>query len=270
MKAVPEYIKPIEIDLYQEIETALLEHIADMDENGVPVLLDSGRILHFGDFDHGRLFDGSEDTVPPVVMERMFDLMDVIPDVSHLISQPDNSASLAETYKDLINNMEVKSKAVSEDELTAATMYLQELVADLENHPETSGVLKPRLSIYLRYKLEYHVKRTNMEQVINNNKATLSGEEFSSWYTTQGKQLEYETNSIYLKWEALGYKSDVEVQLAVLDLEDHSVLLNEARAILLAASKTSLVHEDKQYFPVGLFPSRWYELYLAERYGFHS
>ena len=224
--------------------------------------METAKPLFSEDFDPGKLFDGSEKSMLPRTMENMFRLVDIIPNSLPMLQ---STRPLHETYQTMVNNLAPKIRPVSTHDAQKATLYLKELVYDLDQPPHAAAQI-PRLSLYLQYKDRYSSKALDVKQEMEIQRGKLSHEEYSDWYASKGVLLESERDGLYMKWETLAEKSDVEKRLALLDLQDHVKPLNDLKAILEVSKKPSVLHDDGQYMPVQFVPTNWHHLYLPKRY----
>ena len=225
------------------------------------MLMGTAKLQFIEDFDPGKLFDGSEKSMLPRTMENMFSLVDIIPNSLPLLQ---GTRPLYETYKTLVYNLTLLKRNVAASDVQNATLYLKELVFDLDQVRGAAQI--PRLSLYLQYKDRYNSKALDVKREMEVQRGKLSHEEYSDWYASKGILLESERDGLYMKWETLGDKSGVEKRLALLDLQDHIKPLNDVKAILEASKKPSVLHEDGQYMPVQFSPSNWHHLHLLKRY----
>ena len=249
---------PLHLELYKQLHESAIEHM-DLVANGMQhvVFLTAGKILQYKDYYPGRQFDGGEDSIPPRVMEGMFSLVDVIPNAESIAAKEDEGHSLSEAYGYLVNDLKVDSIEIPPDILSEARNYLQEHVVDIG---DPDAVPIPRLSLYLQYKNKYYTKRLEIDTRVDYQREKLTGSEFSKWHERNGYILQDQVKDDYIKWEMYGNKTEVEKRLSVLNLQDHSQTLEEARAILKAARKTSTLRDEQLYYPVQFDPPYWFDL----------
>ena len=219
-------------------------------------LLGTARLLGYDDYYPGRDFDGSEETIPPVILENMFSLVDVIPDASSLVADIEEEP-LAEVYKSLVHGLQVKGDDTDPVQMQEAREYLQAVVDDAGG---LNAVPLPRLSLYLQYKSRYYLKKLEVETLIEAQRKRLFGRQFSDWYDRQAQLLQSGIEDAMMKWNVFGDKDAVEKNISKLNLEDFSEPLDEARSLLLATRKRSKTREDAFYYPVEFVPSQWFEL----------
>ena len=253
---------PVQEELYRSIHTAVSKSVTEVSTGHKHVvLLRTAKPLFFEDFNPGKIFDGSEKSVLPRTMENMFNLVDIIPRSLPMIEE---TWPLYKTYQNLINKLVPISPQVEAGDLGRATQYLKELVVDLDN--KEKGTQIPRISLYLQYKNSYHTKDLDVRKEMELQRSKLSHEDYSLWYASKGVLLERDRDNLYMKWETLGDKSDVEKRLQLLDLQDRAKPLLEIKAIIQSCKQSSLLQDDEIYMPVQFVPSNWYDLFLPKRY----
>ncbi len=250
------YYAPIQMELFDQLRLHMSSSTSVLDDNLVLVTA-SGKILKYEDYYPGRNFDGGEDTIPPHVMESMFDLVDIIPDGSSVVADDHTRDSLSMTYKYLQEELMEAPPDGDHDSLTEARSHLQELVTDIAG--KTNRTL-PRLSLYLLYKNSYYQKKLDVENQIEYQQRRLPGLRFSQWYERNGAILENEVKHAYYEWDVYGSKNETEAWLEVLNLQDHSKPLNEARSLLFATTRTSRYKDEKLYFPIEFYPNYWFDI----------
>ena len=249
-------------ELYKRIHFLISNSISGISTgNKQVILMGTAKPLFFEDFDPGKLFDGSENSMLPRTMENMFSLVNIIPSSLPLFQ---STRPLYEMYKALVYNLTLIKRNVALSDVQNAALYLKELVTDFEKVHIAAHI--PRLSLYLQYKDRYSSKALDVKREMEVQRGKLSHEEYSDWYASKGVLLESERDGLYMKWETLGDKSGVEKRLALLDLQDHIKPLNDLKAILEASKKPSVLLEDSQYMPVQFEPRNWCHLYLPKRY----
>ena len=224
------------------------------------VLLKTAKPLLFDDFNPGKLFDGSENSILPRTMENMFNMVDILPMSLPLLQ---GTRPLYKTYQNLLNKMMPVKNRVSARDVQDATNYLRELVVDPAGLEKANRI--PRLNLYLQYKNRYNSKNLEVRREMDLQHRKLGNEDYSDWYASAGVLLESERDSIYMQWVALGDKQGVEKKLELLDLQDHTKPLNDIKAIIQASKNSSEMQDDQTYLPVQFLPDNWYQLYLPKR-----
>lgn len=255
-ETVATYYAPTQMELFDQLHLHLSTSMS-VDKESLVLVSATGKLLRYEDYYPGRDFDGGEDTIPPRIMENMFDLVDFVPDGSSIITSDHNRGSLSMAYEFLLGELMVAPPDVDHDTLTEARTYLQELVTDIAS-PSNDSI--PRLSLYLMYKNKYYQKKLEIEDQIDYQRRRLPGLRFSQWYERNGIILENEVKHAYYEWDVYGSKNDTEAWLDILNLQDHSKPLSEARSLLFATTRVSKYRDEKMYFPVEFFPSHWFYL----------
>ena len=262
LDAVSAHYAPLHLQLFNQLHASILESGTN-DDSHIVVLLGYGKTLKYGDYYPGRFYDGGEQSIPPNIMENMFDLVNIIPNAESLVMMLTDSHHLSETYEYLVNELKVSQPETPQDTLDSARDYLQAQVSDIG---DIANEPMPRLSLYLMYKNRYYQKKLEVENQIEYQRNRLSLiNTFSEWYDRNGQILEAEVDDAYIKWEMFGYKRDVEEWLDVLNLQDYSESLDEARALLFTTRMISKFKDEKVYYPVEFNPDQWFEL-LGNRY----
>jgi hypothetical protein len=241
-------------DLYHQLHQTLSEHFPGVrDSKQHLTFLTSGKVLPYEDFDPGYLYDESEESVLPQTMENMFDLVDVIPNGGSIVFNPYEAPRLQETYSELVGVLQTARSSLSPEEQSRTRQFFQQNIED----PGTRTVL-PRLSLYLLYKNAYYMTKMKVDDLVDEKRRGLLGWEFTQWYERNIHRLQMDVNDAYMKWEMYAGKTEVEEKLDSLNLEDHSVEVNIARALLLASHRMSRFKDEKEYYLVRLYPDTWY------------
>ena len=201
-----------------------------------------------------------EAIVPPHVMEKWFDLADVIPGPNPM-NAADSGKSLANVYKSILYNIKpggLDTKTQSDQGGFAQSVAaLNALVPDPENTTESI----PRLALYERYRDLYNNRKLEMEDIIESHRRNLSAVEYELWFQRHYPALQAKVESTYTRWVIFGDKETVEYNVAVIDTGSAGQALEEARIALRASGVTSLDRTRKIY-PVSFEPSNWYRYLL--------
>ena len=200
--------------------------------------------------------------MPPHVMQKWFDLADVVPSVNPLNAE-DSGKSLANIYRLILYQMTIlglDSKSESEKGLyNQALELMNELVVD----PENTTDRVPRLSLYERYRDLYNERRLEMEDKIEKKRQTLGAIDYELWFQRHYPSLQSKVESAYTKWIIFGEKQLVELYIAVLDTGSAGQALEEARMQLRASGVISL-DRTRTIYPVSFEPSDWYKYLLPK------
>ena len=254
------------MELYHQLHIRITENIAPL-ANGQQylALFTLGQILRLNNYSPGRYFDGSDRTIRPSVMERMFNLVDVIPEAASIVSSIHNGHPLAKTYESLLEQLQVSYDDVDPLTLMEARNFLQEKVEDLGG--EMPGLV-PRLMLYLHYKKQYYHVKLEVETAKDKQQKRLSSRSYITWLQRNTFTLDGKVNDSYTKWEILGNRTEVERRLTKLNLQDRSEPLENARALLEATRRKNKHQQEQSFYPVKFIPENWYKL-LDNRYEIH-
>ena len=252
--------------LYENLDSTIAEQFEGLSSGEQHLaLLTSGRTLRYADYNPGRNFDGSVDTIPEDILENIFKLTDIIPNGDSIIADVSKSHRLSETYEMLVRQLKVLPMDVTPSEMQDARDYLQEKVEDLGSINENET--RPRLTLYMKYKNKYYETKLDVENQIDTQKSLLTGYLFSDWYDRHGAILKTRVEDAYIQWVMYGYKSEVEKWLKLLRLQesgaasiDYAESLEEVKALLIASKERSKFKEDSMYRPVKLLPDHWYKI----------
>lgn len=252
------HIRLQHMELYHQLHTSIAEHIAPLTNGHQHLALFAvGKILNPDDYYPGREFDGSEGTVLPSVMERMFNLVDIIPEATSIVSDIDNGLSLTKTYKSLVEQLQISYSDVDPVALMEARDFLQEKVEDLGG--ELDGLI-PRLMLYFHYKKQYYRVKLEVETAKDKQQKRLSSRVYITWLERNAYTLDGKVNDSYTKWEVFGNRTEVERRLTKVNLQDRSEPLESAQALLEATRRKSKYQEEQIFYPVKFIPGHWYKL----------
>ena len=252
------YFRPQHMELYHQLQTNIAENIAPLASGHQHLaLFTNGKILQLDDYTPGRYFDGSVRTIRPRAMENMFNLVDVIPEATSIISNIHHGRSLAKAYESLVEQLQVSYDDMDPMTLTEARSFLQEKVEDLGG--ELTG-LTPRLMLYFHYKKQYHHMKLEVEISKDKQQRRLSSRSYITWLERNAFTLDGLVNDSYTKWEVFGSRTEVERRLTKLNLQDRSEPLENARAVLEATRRRSKYRQEESFYPVKFFPEKWYKL----------
>ena len=257
------YFHPQHIHLYHQLQTNIVENVAPLASGHQHLALFTiGQVLHVDSYTPGRYFDGSVRTIRPRAMENMFNLIDIIPEATSIVSNVHHGRSLAKTYESLVEQLQISYDDMDPVSLTEARNFLQEKVEDLGG--ELTG-LQPRLMLYLHYKKQYHHLKLEVEISKEKQQKRLSSRSYITWLERNAFTLDGLVNDSYTKWEVFGSRTEVEKRLTKLNLQDRSEPLENARALLEATRRRSKYRQEHSFYPVKFIPENWYKL-LDNRY----
>ena len=213
-----------------------------------------GKMLAYDDYFPGQYFDGSERTISPKVMGKMFNLVDVIPEATSVVTSIEMGQPLTETYTSLVEQLRVSYNDVDSQALTEARNFLQEKVEDFGG--EVEG-LPSRLMVYFHYKEQYYRVKLEVETAKDRQQKRLSSRSYATWVERNAFTLDGRVNDSYTKWEVFGNRTEVEKKLSKLNLQDRSAPLENAQALLEATRRNQ---KGLTFYPVKFTPEKWYEL----------
>ena len=252
------YFRPQHMELYHQLHTNIAENIAPLASGHQHLALSTvGQILHPDDYTPGRYFDGSVRTIRPRAMENMFNLVDIIPEATSIVSNFKHGRLLAKMYESLVEQLQVSYNDMDPMTLTEARNFLQEKVDDLGG--ELTGSI-PRLMLYFHYKKQYHRVKLEVETAKDKQQKRLSSRSYITWLERNAFTLDGLVNDSYTKWEVFGNRTEVERRLTKLNLQDRSEPLENARALLEATKRRSRYHQEQSFYPVKFIPENWYKL----------
>ena len=235
------------------------------------ILMSPGKVLNYDDYYPGDEYTASLKKknmsapyalVPPSVMEKWFDLADVV--VGGEVNSGDTGKSLALIYTSIISQITVKDFNLLYENVEArsneAKKYLTEPIQNPVNVTENTT----RMFLYSFYQEEYADRRLEMEEKINNARLTMPALEYEIWFKSTYQSLNAKVESAYSKWLVFGQKTLVELYKTFMDVSSATNVLEETRVVLRGSAVTSL-DRTRTIYPVSFEPSNWYE-YLLARY----
>ena len=235
------------------------------------VLLSPGKVLNYLDYYPGQDYEESllkqnlsvpEATVPPAVMEKWFDIADVMVGADPF-SGGVSGKSMATAYETILSQIKLLGLETKTNEAQAkynmALAYLTQVVAD----PDNLTMNATKLSLYERYQLQYADSKLEMEEEIQERRRTSSAIDFELWFQRNYASLNAKVESAYMKWLTFGEKDLVEIYKAYLDSTSSGAEVEKARMSLRASGVTSL-DRTRTIYPVSFEPSNWYRYLLPE------
>ena len=233
------------------------------------ILMSPGKVLNYFDYYPGDQYTESLKAknmsapyvlVPPSVMEKWFDISDVV--VGGNLDSGDTGKSLSQTYENILSQITIRDfKTLYQDaeaRYNEAKRYLTEPVQNPVNLTEKTT----RMGLYSIYQDEYAEAQLNMEEKINDARLTKSSIEYELWFQHNFRLLNAQVENAYSKWLVFGEKELVELYKTFLDTTTAGAALEEAR-ISLRASGTSSLDRTRTIYPVSFEPSNWYEYLLT-------
>ena len=256
-------------------------HFLHPDEFEIPKIYENATIIKVRTINKLKINQTSVPTIsrryiPPRIMQNMFDLSNVVPNMSHWIGNPeDGSVVFSSAYTNIINKLLDHNRKQGLEALHNVRSYLAESVLDPE--PQLSQQYKlyshvgpnaTRLTLYHRYKAIYYRMQMQIEDNINSRKKWMTNTNFKFWYKKYKKDFSAMKEKQLQKWYKLGYKADVEnwMQNTLPFQQVHNIEL--AKKLLDAYRQPSW---DQFYDPtwektksfiykVNFIPSNWYKL----------
>ena len=198
--------------------------------------------------------------VLPHVMEKWFDIADVIPSPNPLNGQ-DTGRSLATIYQSILTKMTIKN--LKEQGEAVQSLYNQAIgfLNEVMPHPENLGTNTTRLAVYNEYKELYNDRRLEMEDQIEIKRRNLQYLDYELWFQRNYPSLLAKVESAYIRWLIFGQKELCDIYITYLDTGASAKVLEEAKVVMRAAGVTSL-DRTRTIYPVSFEPSDWYKFLL--------
>lgn len=235
------------------------------------VLLFPGKILNYwnyypgGDYEESLLRENNsapEALVPPAVMEKWFDIADVMVGADPFTGGV-TARSMARAYETILSQMNVLGLERKTSEARAkynmAHGYLTSPIPD----PDNLVMNTTRLSLYDRYQDEYAQKKLDMEEKISDARRMRGAVEYELWFQRNYPSLNSKVEGAYMKWLAFGEKDLVELYKAYLDSGSSGAEVEDARMVLRASGVRSL-DRTRTVYPVSFEPGNWYKYLLPK------
>ena len=198
--------------------------------------------------------------VLPHVMEKWFDIADVIPSPNPLNGQ-DTGRSLATIYRSILTKMTIKN--LKEQGEAVQSLYNQAIgfLNEVMPHPENLGTNTTRLAVYDEYKELYNDRRLEMEDQIELKRRNLQYLDYELWFQRNYPSLLAKVESAYIRWLIFGQKELCDIYITYLDTGASAKVLEEAKVVMRAAGVISL-DRTRTIYPVSFEPSDWYKFLL--------
>ena len=192
--------------------------------------------------------------IPQHVMERMFDLVDVIPG-AHPVTGETTGYSLARLYESILDNLDqVGFDDLSEHEkklYSEASDKLVELVLDPDNSSQVS-----RFQLYIKLQKAYHNKQQKLERTMREKRMQLDAENYKVWLERNYHILDVQVETAYKRWLLYGQKYLTESYLARLDVSAEKSI--EKAHLPLKLSGFMSQDWSRKMYTVSLSPSNWF------------
>ena len=267
------YPRAILADIYRNLHGVIKDHVIGCDSGGKHVeLLSLGKPLKYDDFYPGKrkppLMINQLGTLPVSVVENAIPLVDrIFPTDTTIDSQNDikaqgvyNFDSLSSAFSYILRHMMVKPKNFTSEDVLKAKYYLQELVPNSEQVLNTNAPSLPRLLLYDYYRSHYLEVSGQRDSQIDKNRLKLTQSMFETWGQKELPSLMSDVDAAYMKWQVLGYKTEVENQLQYFDVDRQEDKLMKTRALFRSAEKSSERDPHVTIYPFTFIPDDWYQV----------
>ena len=269
----PCYPRAVLTNIYRSLYDAISDHVIGCDSGGKHVeLLSLGKPLKYDDFNPGKrklpLTVDQYGALPISVVENALPFVDkVFPIVTKATTKPAstkaqkdyNFESLSSTFNYILRHMMVKPKNFSSQEVLKAKYYLQELVPNSEKVLIEDAKSLPRLLLYDYYRSHYLEETSKRDTQIDKNRLKLTQAMFEQWGQKELPPLMSNVDAAYMKWQVLGYKTEVEDQLQYFDVDKQEDKLMSTRALFLSAARTSERDPHVTVYPFTFVTDKWYK-----------
>lgn len=260
-------------DIYRDLHDAIKNQVIGCDSGGKHVeLLGLGKPLKYDDFYPGKrklpLTINQLGTLPISVVENALPLVDrIFPTGKTTDSQKEekvredyNLDSLSSTFSYILRHMMVKPKNFTSEDVLKAKYYLQELVPNSEQVLIKNASSLPRLLLYDYYRSRYLEASGQRDSQIDKNRVKLTQSMFETWGQKELPTLMSDVDAAYMKWQVLGYKTEVENQLQYFDVDRQEDKLMKTRALFRSAEKSSERDPHVTIYPFTFIPDDWYQV----------
>ena len=234
------------------------------------ILLSPGKALNYDDYYPGDLYTASMKAknvsaphvlVPPSVMEKWFDIADVV--VGGDLNSGDTGKSLAQIYRNILSQMKIKDFKTLYQDAEARYNEAKTFLTESIQNPVNLSEKITRMQLYSFYQEEYADQKLKLEKELNDARLSKTSLEYELWFQRNFSPLNTKVENAYSKWLVFGQKELVELYKTFMDVTSAGAALEEARISLRASGVTSLDRTHTIY-PVSFEPSNWYE-YLLEK-----
>jgi hypothetical protein len=234
------------------------------------ILLMPGKALNYDDYYPGDLYTASMKAknasaphalVPPSVMEKWFDIADVV--VGGDLNSGDTGKSLAQIYRNILSQIKIKDFKTLYQDAEARYNEAKKFLTESIQNPVNVSENITRMKLYSIYQEEYANQKLNLERELNNARLSKTSLEYELWFQRNFSPLNTKVENAYSKWIVFGQKELVELYKTFMDTTSAGAALEEARVSLRASGVTSL-DRTRTIYPVSFEPSNWYE-YLLEK-----
>ena len=233
------------------------------------VLMMPGKVLSERDYYPGDAYVnfkknpsvGKFEEIPPVVMQRMFRLVDIIPGLDPMQGQ-ESGERMSVIYRQILGDMNIegiKDIAKDKENLQKESVdFLLQVVSD----PDNLQLEASRWDLYRRYEKVYNEKKREMEETIDSNRNSRSSVDYQLWFQRTFPILQAEVDGAFIDWLVKGNKDVIELYRSRLDTSSPGTLLLEAKSAMRSSGTVSLDRTETIY-PVEYTPGDWFE-YLKD------
>lgn len=263
--------KLIQKEFYRSLFKAIKENAILTSEKSTTnvELLDLATPLAYEDFNPGKTSIFTQPgALPSSVIENGLPLVDkVYPTGTYRFRVLANSSSstkdyrfdsFSSTYDYILSHMMLLPQNFSDQDVLRAKYYLQELVPNPERVLRNESKL-PRFLLYDYYRANYLDEKDNKDDAVDNNHDKLTQLKFELWGQKKLSRYESDTDAAYVKWQAFGYKAEVEKQLQYFDVDTHEEKLMNSRALYKSVGRPSERESHVTIHPFTLEPANWFK-----------
>ena len=234
------------------------------------ILLVPGKALNYDDYNPGDLYTASMKAkntsaphvlVPPSVMEKWFDIADVV--VGGDLNSGDTGKSLAQIYRNILSQIKIRDFKTHYHDAEARYNEAKNFLTESIQNPVNLSENITRMKLYSIYQEEYADQKLKLEKELNDARLSKTSLEYELWFQRNFSPLNDKVENAYSKWLVFGQKELVELYKTFMDMTSAGAALEEARVSLRASGVTSL-DRTRTIYPVSFEPSNWYE-YLLEK-----
>ena len=154
----------------------------------------------------------------------------------------------------------VKPRNFTSDSVLKAKYYLQELVPNSEQVLIKDARSLPRLLLYDYYRSRYLEVSGHRDSQIDKNRIKLTQTMFETWGQKELPSLMSDVDAAYMKWQVLGYKTEVENQLQYFDVDRQEDKLMKTKALFRSAASSSERDPHVTVYPFTFIPDDWYQI----------
>ena len=233
------------------------------------VLMMPGKVLSEQDYYPGDAYvnfkqnpsQGKFEEIPPVVMQRLFRLVDIIPGLDPMQGQ-ESGERMSIMYRQILGDMNIKGiKDIAKDKENLQKESVDFLLQVIQD-PDDLQSKATRWDLYRRYEKIYNEKKREMEEEIDRNRNSRSSTDYQLWFQRNFPILQSEVDGAFIDWLVKGNKDVVELYRSRLDTSSPGTLLLEAKSAMRSSGTVSLDRTETIY-PVEYTPGDWFE-YLKD------